>query len=407
MPIHTLGALPSQMEFLRSKAKFAAFVAGIGTGKSHVGRLYLLERFLMMHPNDLGLIATRDAKQLRNVVLNPFYTFLDELGIKYTPANYQTGIVEVAGRKMLATGLENYDSLRGTELSTIYVDEADFVKPEAIDVLFGRLRSPYAAKYGYPLQARFTTSPNGIGAPMHELFDINPVPNSHIIRAKTKENIFLPDGYVDSLYAKYPPKLAQQELEGMHVNLSDGKVYYSFDEDKNLYNPSKMDVWPGDVLIGLDFNVSPMTAVVGTKVGGKIVIYDEIYLEDSNTFEMADEIKSRYGNRAVRAYPDASSRARKTSATRSDLQILQDAGFMTHCRKANPAVMDRYNSVNSALHTGKLVISSKCKKLIRDLQQVSYDKNPDNLTHISDALGYLIYYHLPLRPTYKSQTIIP
>jgi hypothetical protein len=231
------------------------------------------------------------------------------------------------------------------------------------------------------------------------------MPDSHLIQAKTKENTFLPDGYVESLYAKYPTKLAQQELEGLFVNLREGRVYYSFDQENNLYQ-NKGREW-GDLIVGADFNVNPMCAVVGTYHGGTLRVIDEIYLEDSNTFAMSDEIKKRYPNRAVTIIPDASGKARKTSATMSDVEIFKQAGFQVICRASNPAIMDRFNSVNSALHNRKLWIDDKCKYLQRDLMQVSHGKNPDNLTHISDALGYLVYHLMPLKPTYKSKLIKP
>ena len=70
---------------------------------------------------------------------------------------------------------------------------------------------------------------------------------------------------------------------------------------------------------------------------------------------------------------------------------------------ANPAVRDRVTAVNSRLRNAKgdvrLFVDPKCKELIADFEQVAYredsmqiDKEKDRRrTHLSDALGYLIW----------------
>jgi phage terminase large subunit len=71
--------------------------------------------------------------------------------------------------------------------------------------------------------------------------------------------------------------------------------------------------------------------------------------------------------------------------------------------RANPAVRERVELVNAKLKSADgekhLVVHSKCGELIKDLEQVSYkpdstviDKEKDpRRTHLSDALGYLLW----------------
>jgi hypothetical protein len=71
--------------------------------------------------------------------------------------------------------------------------------------------------------------------------------------------------------------------------------------------------------------------------------------------------------------------------------------------KSNPAVRERVQLVNSKLKNAAgevhMRISPRCKELIKDLEQVTYkpestviDKEKDlKRTHLSDALGYLIW----------------
>jgi hypothetical protein len=77
-----------------------------------------------------------------------------------------------------------------------------------------------------------------------------------------------------------------------------------------------------------------------------------------------------------------------------------------HNKSSNPLVRDRVNAVNAMLRNNegerRLLVNPCCKPLIRDLERVSWkadshdnllpqlDKANPGLTHVSDALGYLI-----------------
>ena len=61
------------------------------------------------------------------------------------------------------------------------------------------------------------------------------------------------------------------------------------------------------------------------------------------------------------------------------------------------------NNVNRHLSSGNIVIDPKCRKLINDLEKVSWRNNEldqsgasKHLTHISDALGYLCWKLSPI-----------
>ncbi len=98
--------------------------------------------------------------------------------------------------------------------------------------------------------------------------------------------------------------------------------------------------------------------------------------------------------------PDSTGKARKTSG-KSDHQILKDAGYQIPPVR-NPFVTDRVNNVNRLLMNNKIIINPRCKKLIGDLERVSWkdnkldQKTDPMLTHISDALGYLANHIFPI-----------
>ncbi|MDZ8068967.1 MAG: hypothetical protein RMY64_25585 [Nostoc sp. DedQUE08] len=72
-------------------------------------------------------------------------------------------------------------------------------------------------------------------------------------------------------------------------------------------------------------------------------------------------------------------------------------------------VTNRVHSVNLALRSDRIFIHfENCQNLIKDLEQVTWDegqiKKSENplLTHLSDALGYLIHYLYPFKPKVKA-----
>ena len=82
-------------------------------------------------------------------------------------------------------------------------------------------------------------------------------------------------------------------------------------------------------------------------------------------------------------------------------------------KSSNPAVRDRVNAVNGMLCNNqgqrRLMVDARCQQLIRDLERVSWkadshdnllpqlDKTNPGLTHVSDALGYLLEAECGLR----------
>ncbi len=88
----------------------------------------------------------------------------------------------------------------------------------------------------------------------------------------------------------------------------------------------------------MDFNIDPMSAAIFQLQNNIINFIDEIVIYSSNTDELVKEIKTRYPNRPIIVYPDPASRQRKTSAGgRTDLNILQNAGFTVRVKNVQPS----------------------------------------------------------------------
>lgn len=215
-----------------------------------------------------------------------------------------------------------------------------------------------------------------------------------------------------------PEAYAQEYL--VSFDTASGLVYKSFDlflneSHKQLVTNDPITKNNKALFIGIDFNIAKMVAIVAqeytTDSNREIHVVDEIVLFNTNTQKMADEIKRRYPMFAGRIYicPDASGKAGKTASSESDHTILERSGFKLLTNKANPAISDRVNSVNSAFCTSngirKLFISSNCKETIKSITSQVYDprtNKPEKGSGVSDisaapdALGYMINQRMPL-----------
>ncbi len=169
--------------------------------------------------------------------------------------------------------------------------------------------------------------------------------------------------------------------------------------------------------IACDFNVDPMAWCVGQHKADEAWALAEISIPGGATTEQAcREVIRRYPDRKqhVVVYGDASGTARKTSASRTDYQIIQDVlgghyhGLRMCVPNSNPPVADRVNAFNAMLRSAtghvRYTIDPQCKGLVNDLARVSWrpgtrdiDKRNKKLTHFSDADGYRLAWLFPVR----------
>jgi hypothetical protein len=162
----------------------------------------------------------------------------------------------------------------------------------------------------------------------------------------------------------------------------------------------------------LDFNVDPMCSVVAQIEDGVVRVIDEIVLPRARTDQACEEFSRRYPAHAAGLviYADATGKRMQTTG-RSDLDVVKkemSGGEYGRTVKfkiptANPAVRDRVVAVNGKLQPAEggpqMLVRPKCEGLIRDFEQVVFkegseviDKERDSkLTHLSDALGYLVW----------------
>jgi len=391
--------LPHQQKFLEdTEHRKLALVCGFGAGKTHG----LVAKAVHMAALNIGYVSALFepvAPMLRDILQRTMDDLLEEWQIPFdfrvSPLPEYTLHFAEGSHTILLRTMETWNRIRGQNLCAIGFDEADTankrVAEQATRMALARLRA------GNVQQFYAATTPEGYGWAF-DTFDRNAGADTALIRARTMDNPFLPDGFVDSLMANYPPQLIKSYLEGQWVNLNTGQVYDRFDRSKHVV-ASVADFSNEPLRIGIDFNVGNMSAVIGVRSGNRLTIVDEI-TGAHDTDALAQEIKRRYPQHRVYVYPDASGGNRSTNASRTDIQILEQYGFSNQSGRSNPAVRDRVAAVQALLENGKgevrLTVSQGCPRLIECLELQSWTEKgePDKEAghdHMVDALGYVVW----------------
>lgn len=214
--------------------KFILMQTGYGGGKSWAGaRICIL--MLMAFPgiNIAAYSITFDILKLVSLV--ELEAGLIELGLKYS-LNKQDMIITVPGYgRIILRSLDNPARIIGFTAGFSWVDEIDVLPKVKADTAWNMIiaRNRQNIK-GLTNKVLGTSTPEGFKF-TYEQWGKNPTPYHQVVFAKSTDNPFLPDDYVDNLYAIYPPQLVEAYINGHWVNLTGGAVYHCFDRAKHHY----------------------------------------------------------------------------------------------------------------------------------------------------------------------------
>lgn len=305
----------------------------------------------------------------------------------------------VNGSEISLRGADNYDSLRGVGLNFVVLDEFADIDEEAWKEV---IRPTLADTQGHAL---FLGTPKGMNW-AKELFD-NPATKKNWVSFQftTLDGGNVPEDEVEQAKVDLDERTFRQEFLATFENFS-GIIAYAF----GTHNIREAEaVHPNEQLIlGTDFNVSPMSCCVMRRTKDGLHCIDEIVLYSSNTNELIDEIRNRYPKNPITIFPDPSGVARKTSANgNTDIKLLENAGFTVRYHRQHPLVKDRINAANSLFFrrdngSTRFYVDAKCKHTIKSLQQFCYKENsqiPDkdsSFDHMFDALTYAIQFLFPI-----------
>ncbi len=391
-----------QSEIFLSAARFVSVVAGRRFGKTFLATASLLRAAISGDNKNVWYVAPTYGAA-KEICWNMLISTIPQEYIAKTNETSLT-IKLINGSYIALKGAEKPNNLRGRALDFVVLDEFADMRPET---WYEVVRASLSDRQG---SALFIGTPKG----RNHFYDLwakgkDGALDWESFQYTTIEGGNVPEQEIEQAKSDLDERTFNQEYNAAFVTYA-GLIYYGFSREESVLD---MGDDSGTLHIGMDFNLDPMSAVICIRKGEKLYAVDEIVMYGSNTDEMVAEIINRYPRRSIIIYPDPASRQRKTSAGgRTDLSILQNAGFSVKAKNSHALVRDRINAVNSRLLSGDgqrhLFVSPKCKQTIKSLERQTYKEGTsipnkeDGFDHMNDALGYLVEYLFPVRTEYDT-----
>jgi hypothetical protein len=403
---------PDQARLWRSTVRFKAVVAGRGSGKTELSRRKVVRHLPLVKPWASPMyfyaLPTRDqAKRVAWPVLKALVppSWLARNGISES----ELTITTVFGSTLHLLGMDKPARAEGVQWDGGIVDECCDQRPGLFDLT---LRPALSHKTGWC---------DRIGVPKRA------GPGAQEFKAFFERGLSGSDPEVESYSWPSSDILTAAEIESARRQLDEkdyneqycaswetvgGAVFYAFSE---VLNVDSTLAYRKDtpLLVGCDFNVDPMAWVFCQAAGRELHVLDELWMRNTNTEAALAEVKRRYGDHPAGLFffGDATGKARKTAASTSDyVQIRNFVGLGADRRvffpDANPARHDRFAACNAmfknAADERRCRVHPRCRNLVKDLLARAYEpgtSEPDDhgdVSHASDALGYLVNWLYPL-----------
>lgn len=347
--------------------------------------------------------------QAKRIAWDPIVRLIPKEWIESISAS-ELLIRTVFGSELHIVGLDKPQRVEGNQWDGCVLDESCDLKPKTFDLsILPALtwRNGWCWRIGVP--KRF-----GIGAvEFHEFYDAacrGDVPDAEGFTWPSSD--IVPKASLDYARSVMDERDFNEQFNASWQTAGGG-VFHAFDKDRNVrpvaYDPHKT------ILVGSDFNVDPMAWVLCHRRANVIEVFDELWLRNTNTQATLRILAERYPDHqgGWEFYGDATGRARKTSATSSDIQQISNyPQFLRQGRTilylySNPLVGDRFAATNARICSAdgqrNLFVDPRCKHLIFDLQSRVYKpgtrevNDVGDIGHITDAMGYIVYKLFPIR----------
>ena len=231
-----------------------------------------------------------------------------------------------------------------------------------------------------------------------------------LMRARTKDNIYLPKDYVENMYSIYNEKEVACLLEGQFVSIDSGLVFPDYQPDVNkldvdLYDYVRDNSLP--VYIGQDFNGFGNNAVAFAIISGAIVAIKDYEFPD---IRRAPEVfRYDFPTSEILWIPDMTYKEHFVEF-KKELRVFN---IKVAYRSCNPLVGDRNFACNKLFVAQRLFICPMCKGMENTL--MTWQKDPKTgqpskggkgaPDHKGDCMGYVVHYLLSwkreLKPLYR------
>ena len=357
------------------------------------------------------LIASKNLTFMKKTL-----TGLLEQDLKETNSDYNYdkahNIITVGNVEWLLIPDEDESNIYGFSCVSCYVDELDELDTQTamavVKSINDRCRQQVEG-FRTPFIC-FTTSSQGLKGTYQTIMHFKKSGIGYVhLRARTKDNIYLPKDYVEAMYSIYNEKETACLLDGDFVSIDSGLVFPDYDPEKNkldvdLYEHCRDS--KATIYIGQDFNGFGNNAVAFAILRGAIVAIKDYEFPD---IRRAPEVfRYDFPENEIVWIPDMTYKEHFIEF-KKELRLFN---IKIAYRSCNPLVGDRNFACNKLFVAEHLFICPMCKGLETTL--MTWQKDPKTGSpskggkgapdHKGDCLGYVVHYLLSwkreLKPLY-------
>lgn len=416
--------LPHQAELLQApfvfpEINFFFLIAGYASGKTsalvkaieHTVHLLLGKKDLEAH-NPKILVASKNLTFMKKTL-----TGLLEQDLKETNSEYSYdkahNIITIGNVELLLIPDEDESSIYGFSCCCAYVDELDELDTgtamAVVKSINDRCRQQIDG-FRTPFMA-YTTSSQGLKGTYQTVMHFQKSGIGYVLmRARTRDNLYLPKDYVDNMYSIYNEKEIDCLLEGKFVSIDSGLVFPDYHPDVNKLDSDLYEYCRDNghtIYIGQDFNGFGNNAVAFAIVEGAIVCIKDYEFPD---IRRAPEVfRYDFPTNEIVWIPDMTYKEH-FAEFKKELRIFN---IKIAYRSCNPLVGDRNFACNKLFVAQKLFICPMCKGMESTL--MTWQKDPRTgqpnkggqgaPDHKGDCMGYVVHYLLSwkreLKPLYR------
>lgn len=416
--------LPHQAQLLQApyvfpEINFFFLVAGYASGKTsalvkaieYTVKQLLGKKDLEAH-NPKILVASKNLTFMKKTL-----TGLLEQDLKETNSIYSYdkahNIITIGNVELLLIPDEDESSIYGFSCCCAYVDELDELDTQTamavVKSINDRCRQQVEG-FRTPFMA-YTTSSQGLKGTYQTIMHFKKSGIGYVkLRARTRDNTFLPKDYVENMYSIYNEKEVDCLLEGKFVSIDSGRVFPDYHPDVNkldydLYEYARDNNY--DIYIGQDFNGFGNNAVAFAVINGSPVMIKDYEFPD---IRRAPEVfRYDFPNNKIVWIPDMTYKEH-FGEFKKELRIFR---ITIAYRSCNPLVGDRNFACNKLFVAERLFICPMCKDTETTL--MTWQKDPKTglpskggkgaPDHKGDCIGYVVHYLLSwcreLKPLYR------
>lgn len=297
-------------------------------------------------------------------------------------------------------GSDRDDKLRGAGLKGVVMDEFAFQKPHVWDKIVGPM---LVQTNGWAL---FITTPNGVANHFKKFWDdavklqADKNPDWATFHFTSYDNPMIKKSNLDEERKRLTEEFFSQEYMADFAKFA-GLIYTGFDDKRHVKSFEIDENWT--FYRSIDFGATDPNAVVfvGVDKDGIHHFFDEIYMNELFTSELAELIKQKSAHRHFTGtYADSAAKQSIIDLGQHGIYAIPVAKNLAAKETGSRQwIVAGINRVQQMLKEDKIVIHPRCKATIKEFMSYSWRKDrlgdsinmpEDTNNHILDALRYYV-----------------